>query len=214
MNHFVKLYLDEDVSVLLGKILVGRGFDALTARDAGMLRKSDEEQLLFATTHSRAILTHNRRHFEKLHLEFVEKQFEHAGIVVAGRRDLYEMARRVALLLHATPARVFRNQLFYILISATGHWRQRRSVQNTEINACGPQITRPFHKQLHVNRLVESGNAIISALRSDRFRRFLGWIDVSAALPPAFCRRRCRESIPAQTTRPFRRASSQTTTRY
>jgi hypothetical protein len=114
MNHFVKLYLDEDVSVLLGKILVGRGFDALTARDAGMLRKSDEEQLLFATTHSRAILTHNKRHFEKLHSEFVEKQFEHAGVVVAGRRDLYETARRVALLLDATPALVFRSQLFYI----------------------------------------------------------------------------------------------------
>jgi len=114
MNHFVKLYLDEDVSVLLGKILVGRGFDALTTRDAGMLRKSDEDQLLFATTYSRVILTHNRRHFEELHSEFVEKQFEHAGIVVAGCCDLYEMARRVALLLHATPARVFRNQLFYI----------------------------------------------------------------------------------------------------
>jgi hypothetical protein len=93
MNHFVKLYLDEDVSVLLGKTLVGGGCDALTARDPGMLRKSDEEQLLFATTHSRTILTHNRRHFEKLHSEFVEKQFERAGIVIAGRRDLYEMAR-------------------------------------------------------------------------------------------------------------------------
>ena len=40
--------------------------------------------------YSRAIVTHNRRHFEKLHSESVKKQFEHAGIVIAGRRDVYE----------------------------------------------------------------------------------------------------------------------------
>ena len=57
MNHFAKLYLDEDVSVILAKVLSGRGFDVLTAKDADMLRKSDEEQLLFGTKHSRAILT-------------------------------------------------------------------------------------------------------------------------------------------------------------
>ncbi len=51
MNHFAKLYLDEDVSVILAKVLSGRGFDVLTAKDADMLRKSDEEQLLFGTKH-------------------------------------------------------------------------------------------------------------------------------------------------------------------
>ena len=76
MNHFAKLYFEEDVSVLLAKILSGRGFDVLTARDADMLRKSDEEQLLFGTKHSLAVVTHNRRHFEKLHSEFVQKQLE------------------------------------------------------------------------------------------------------------------------------------------
>ena len=79
-----------------------------------MLRKSDEEQLLFGTKHSRAVLTHNRRHFEKLHSDFVQKHLEHFGIVIAGRRDVYEMARRVALLLNAIPGDLFHNQLFYI----------------------------------------------------------------------------------------------------
>ena len=114
MNHFAKLYLDEDVSVILAKVLSGRGLDVLTAKDDDMLRKSDEEQLLFGTKHSRAVLTHNRRHFEKLHSDFVQKQLEHFGIVIAGRRDVYEMARRVALLLNAVPGDLFRNQLFYI----------------------------------------------------------------------------------------------------
>jgi hypothetical protein len=34
---FCTLYLDEDVSVLLGDLLDARGFDVTTARDQGML---------------------------------------------------------------------------------------------------------------------------------------------------------------------------------
>ncbi len=114
MSPFAKLYFDEDVSVILARVLLGRGFDVLTARDADMLRKTDEEQLLFGTKQGRVIVTHNRRHFEKLHLDFVQQQLEHSGIVIAGRRDVYEIARRVALLLNATPSSLFANQLFYI----------------------------------------------------------------------------------------------------
>jgi hypothetical protein len=46
--------------------------------------------------------------------EFAQNQLEHSGIVIAGRRDVYELARRVGLLLGAIPADLFRNQLFYI----------------------------------------------------------------------------------------------------
>jgi hypothetical protein len=114
MNQLAKLYLDEDVSVVLGKILAGRGFDVLTARDAGMLRKSDEEQLIFAIAHSRVVLTHNRRHFEELHLRFIGRQLEHSGIIVAVRRDIYETARRLGLLLHAVSIDFFRSQILYV----------------------------------------------------------------------------------------------------
>ena len=114
MNPSAKLYFDEDVSVVLGKVLSGRGFDVLTARDADMLRKTDKEQLVFGTKQGRVVVTHNRRHFEELHSDFVKQQSEHSGIVIAARRDLYEIARRVALLLNATPGSLFRNQIFYI----------------------------------------------------------------------------------------------------
>lgn len=98
------LYLDEDVTVVLARILVGRGFDALRTRDAGKLGKTDEEQLVCATESNRVIFTHNRRHFEALHARFVERQLEHSGILISGQREVYEMARRVALALHAVPA--------------------------------------------------------------------------------------------------------------
>lgn len=32
---FIRLYLDEDVNVLIADLLKARGFDALTTRDAG-----------------------------------------------------------------------------------------------------------------------------------------------------------------------------------
>lgn len=45
---FIRLYLDEDVNVLVADLLKARGFDALTARDAGQLQASDEDQLAYA----------------------------------------------------------------------------------------------------------------------------------------------------------------------
>ena len=111
MTCFANLYFDEDVSVVLARVLVGRGFGVLTARDARMLGRSDEEQLIFATKISRVIVTHNRRHFEELHAIFAGRQLEHAGMVVAGQRDVYEMARRVALRLMCKQSAKIRIQM-------------------------------------------------------------------------------------------------------
>lgn len=63
---FVELYLDEDVSVLVAELLRSHGFDVLTAREAGQLGKSDEEQLAYALSQSRALVSHNRSDFEAL----------------------------------------------------------------------------------------------------------------------------------------------------
>ena len=114
MRLFAALYLDEDVSVLLFKLMKARGFDVLTARDAGMLGKDDQEQLAYSARNGRVILTHNRVHFEQLHTEWLATQNEHAGIVVANRRDVYDLASRVARLLNSVSASEIANQLFYV----------------------------------------------------------------------------------------------------
>ena len=41
-----------------------RGFDVLSARDAGQLHLDDDEQLAFAVAQGRALVTHNRHDFE------------------------------------------------------------------------------------------------------------------------------------------------------
>ncbi len=65
-SAFIRLYLDEDVSVLVGEMIRARGFDVLTTRDAGNLAASDAGQLTFSVRERRAFVTHNRVDFEKL----------------------------------------------------------------------------------------------------------------------------------------------------
>jgi len=111
---YPSLYLDEDVSVVLGAILLARGFNVLTARDAQQLGRTDVEQLAVAAAANRVLLTHNRVDFEQLHQEWVETGKTHAGIVVARRRYPSEIATRVGRLLARLPHSDFSCQLLYV----------------------------------------------------------------------------------------------------
>ena len=42
MKLFASLYFDEDVDILIAKLLVARGHDVLTAREADMLETPDD----------------------------------------------------------------------------------------------------------------------------------------------------------------------------
>jgi len=111
---FINLYLDEDVSSLLGKLLRSRGMAALTTHDAGCLGASDAQQLAFASGKQMAILTHNRRDFESLAKEYFDSGRKHAGIVIAVRRPPYEILRRLLPLMNRVSAEEMDNQTFYI----------------------------------------------------------------------------------------------------
>lgn len=112
---FLRLYLDEDVSVLVGDLVRTHGFDVLTTRDAKNLGQSDREQLTFATAQTRAVLTHNRIDFERLHVETLESHRAHAGILLANRRASdFELARRILTVLDRFTADELRNQLLYL----------------------------------------------------------------------------------------------------
>jgi hypothetical protein len=108
------LHCDEDVSVVLAAMLLARGFTVTTARDAGQLGRSDEEQLTFATNAGSVLLTHNRVDFERLHGSWFEAGRPHSGIIIARRRLPAELARRLGRLIVRLPAEDFVNQLFYV----------------------------------------------------------------------------------------------------
>ena len=113
-DGYSSLYLDEDVSVVLGAILSARGFNVLTVRDAKQLGQTDIKQLNIATEGNRILLTHNRVDFEQLHLECLKGGSTHAGIVIARRRLPAELAARIGRLFTRLPPQDFTNQLFYI----------------------------------------------------------------------------------------------------
>jgi predicted nuclease of predicted toxin-antitoxin system len=64
---FARLYFDRHIMTRLAVDLRGRGYDVLTTEDAGKDTASDEEQLAFATTANRSIITFNIRDFAPLH---------------------------------------------------------------------------------------------------------------------------------------------------
>lgn len=114
MKLFASLYLDEDVSILIADILRARGFDVITVRDEKMLGRSDSEQLEKAISLQRCLFTHNRIHYEELHREAIAREMKHFGIIISTRRNVYELARRIATLLDTLTADEIENQLFYV----------------------------------------------------------------------------------------------------
>jgi len=73
------LYADEDFSYPVVEELRKFGHDVLTAQDDGRKGASDSEILARAYSLGRSVLTHNRRHFERLH----RQGSLHSGILSA-----------------------------------------------------------------------------------------------------------------------------------
>jgi len=111
---FIDLYLDEDVNVLLADLIRARGFRAMTTQEAHKIGCTDAEQLAFAASQRRTLLTHNRVDFEALARSYFEHQKSHSGIIIAVRRHPRELAERILLLLNLYTADEMENQLRYI----------------------------------------------------------------------------------------------------
>ena len=114
---FICLYLDEDVNVLVADLLKAKGFDAITAitaRDAGQLHATDAEQLAYAVSQARALVTHNRIDFEALVQTYFEAEQMHYGMIFAVRRSPQEIAQRLLVILNQVTADDMQNQVRYI----------------------------------------------------------------------------------------------------
>ncbi len=112
---FIALYFDEDVEVEIPLRLAGRGWDVNWAQKSRALRYSDEDQLAMAVSQRRAIVTHNRRDFERLHAEYLNAGRIHYGIIIARfRPHLGDVVNRLLLLLDSVMADEMMNQLRYI----------------------------------------------------------------------------------------------------
>lgn len=78
----MKIYLDEDLSPSIARILREKRIDAVSAHDVGAVQLNDRTQLADATKDGRAIVTANVVDFLTLAHTAVATNTEHAGIIL------------------------------------------------------------------------------------------------------------------------------------
>lgn len=80
----MKFYIDEDISYTIAEILRENSIDAVSAHEVGRggIGLSDEDQLAYAATERRCLVTYNGRHYITLTNKFFEKEWHHAGIII------------------------------------------------------------------------------------------------------------------------------------
>lgn len=111
---FIKVYLDEDVNVLIAQLIRAKDFKSVTVNEVGRRGQSDAEQLKYAMQNGYAILTHNRIDFEELAQEYYADNKSHHGIIIAVRRPVHEVADRLLNTLNDFTADELINQIIYI----------------------------------------------------------------------------------------------------
>jgi predicted nuclease of predicted toxin-antitoxin system len=92
------LYIDEDVPRSVAVRLRELGHDVLTVREAGKDGQSipDDEVLAFAREQGRAVVTKNRKHFDRLHSRCRAEGLDHPGIITFTEDLNYEaLASRI-----------------------------------------------------------------------------------------------------------------------
>lgn len=91
-----------------------KGYDAVAVTEVERKGFSDEEQLRYATTEDRAILTHNIRDFAPLAQECANQSIDHSGIIVAYQLSKGELLSRTLVLIESTSAEQLHNTLRFL----------------------------------------------------------------------------------------------------
>lgn len=95
MKNSIHLYLDEDVHSILAPVLREKGFDVISTTEAGNKGKSDNDQLEYAITEQRTILTFNSKDYITLYNDFYTKNKMHYGIIVSSQLNFKDTYRCV-----------------------------------------------------------------------------------------------------------------------
>ena len=90
----IQLLLDEDVPILLAKVLRERGYDVAHVTEVGLSGAADEAVLGWATEQRRAVLTHNVADFLVLTERAAEAGEDHCGVLPSPQLPFGELLHR------------------------------------------------------------------------------------------------------------------------
>lgn len=102
----LRIHLDEDAdahALLSG--LRHRGWEVTSSRERGLLRCSDEEQLVWASEQGRTLYTYNASDFCRLHSEFLHQGRHHAGIIIADQQTV-SIGEEIRRLINLSDAKI------------------------------------------------------------------------------------------------------------
>lgn len=111
---YIELYLDENIDVLVAKILRARGLTVVTTDDMGHKGSSDPDQLVYAVENGFAIVSMDRIDFEALAKDYFYAGREHFGIFLVTDGSPQLIARKLTIFLDFNTADEMRNQVVYL----------------------------------------------------------------------------------------------------
>jgi hypothetical protein len=116
----IRLYFDEDaMQQALVVALRARHVDVLTASDSGMINRSDEEHLTYATHAGLALYSFNIKDYAILHEHWMAAGRAHSGIILAPQQrfSIGDQVRRLLRILNRIRASELQSRLEYL-----SHW--------------------------------------------------------------------------------------------
>ena len=112
-----RLYLDED-AMQQGLVIAlrARRIDIVTADEAGMLNKSDEDHLHWAAAEGRVLFSFNIADYYALHFRWIASGRVHAGIILGPqqRYSVGEQLRRLLAILNKRTAAEIQSKIEYL----------------------------------------------------------------------------------------------------
>ena len=108
------LYLDEHVQSALAEALRARGVDILTTQEAKNIGLHDVGQLAFAAENRRSLFSYDKRHFARIHYEWMSIKRQHAGIILSDQLTIGLLLRRLMKLHFSLTTEDMINRLEYL----------------------------------------------------------------------------------------------------
>jgi len=109
-----KLHLNEHISPRLAEQLRKYGFDVTSTLEVGMVEADDDEQLMYAASEQRAIVTFNHKDFATRHKQYIAEGKEHWGIVLSTEETTDVLRHRLLRLLNSLTAEQLKNDIRWL----------------------------------------------------------------------------------------------------